>query len=414
MSRFLLSPSGTSGDVHPYVAVGCELKRRGHEVFLLTNPAYEEVARQHSLDFVPIGEGLDWSELRSDARIHSSRQAWKAAMQWGATGTMREVFAAVRQFDRPGQTAIAAPAWNLGARIAREALSVPLATLVINPFLFRSVYQSPITPQMYLPSWMPRWMKSFQYWFGDAFYVEPLIGRSLREFRNELGLPTVTRWMNRWWFSPDLLLALFNEVYAPRQPDWPSHIEFVGHTATDPDGDPSINAGVQQFLDAGSPPICFVPGSVGPGSKSYYDTAIEACTELGVRGLILDKTDHDFQPLPPSMFHARYSPLRSVLPKCRAIAHSGCAGTATQGLLAGIPHLIRPCVNDQPDVAQRLHRLGVAEIISTKQFKTAAVVQKLRALIDDKEIPLRCQEVQSIVARDDAVNTICNRLERLI
>ncbi len=39
---------------------------------------------------------------------------------------------------------------------------------------------------------------------------------------------------------------------------------WLGHTVWDPTGDPQINARVQAFLDEGTPPVCFVPGSVGP------------------------------------------------------------------------------------------------------------------------------------------------------
>ncbi len=415
MPRFLLNPCGTAGDVHPYLAVGRELFQRGHEVFLLTNPVYEEAAKDYSLQFVPIGDRLDWTLLRKDSRVHNARHSWKAAMQWGATGTMREVFEAIRKLNEPGATVVAAPAWSLGARIAQEALSIPLATCVLNPFLLRSVYQSPITPQMFMPDWMPRWMKRFQLWVGDTFFVEPLMGKTIREFRNELGLPEVRRWMNRWWFSPDLVLGLFNESYVPTQPDWQCQVEFVGHTVTDPVGDLSVNARVQEFLDSGARPICFVPGSVGPGSPVFYQAAIEACEKLGMRGLILDKTEQGLGvALPPFMFHATYSPLRSVLPKCNAIVHSGCSGTAAQGLLAGTPQLVRPCVNDQPDMAQRLKRLGVSRTILPKQFNTMNLVHQLRSLLDDASLLTRCREVQAIVSKDAAVIDICDHLEKLL
>ena len=414
MPRFLLNPCGTAGDVNPYLAIGRELRKRGHEVFLLTNPVYRDLASQYSLDFIPVGDSLDWNALRKDSRVHDSRQSWKAAMQWGATGTMRQVFESIRRLNRSGETVIAAPAWSLGARIAREALPIALATFILNPFLLRSAFQSPVTPQMWMPDGMPRWMKRFQYWVGDTFFVEPLMGKEIRKFRNELGLPDVRRWMNGWWFSPDLVLGLFNEIYVPRQPDWQCNIEFVGHTVSDPEGEFSVDARVKYFLDAGTAPICFVPGSVGPGSSLFYSVAIEACEQLGRRGLILDKTELDIQrTLPASMHHAPYSPLRDLLPKCCAIVHSGCSGTAAQGMLAGIPHLVRPCVNDQPDMAQRLERLGVAQTIQPDDFNGEILIRQLCSLLGDEKLKIRCREVQAVVARDNAIQSISNHLEKL-
>jgi UDP:flavonoid glycosyltransferase YjiC (YdhE family) len=414
MPRFLLNPCGTSGDVHPYIAVGRELLQRGHEVFVLTNPAFRGLAERESISFVPIGEPLDWKELRSDPRVHDPKKSWKAAMQWGATGTMRATFDAIRDLNRPGETVVAAPAWSLGARIARDALKVPLATCVLNPFLLRSAYQSPITSQLWMPDRMPRWMKRFQYWFVDQFFIEPLLGKEIRAFCDELQLPYAPRCMNGWWFSPDLVLGLFNQIYVPEQSDWPCRVEYVGHTVWDPSGDPEIQTRVEAFLDAGSPPVCFVPGSVGPGASSFYSVAIKACAQLKVRGLILDKAENAIADcLPETMHHAPYAPLRNVLPKCSAIVHSGCIGTAAQGLLAGIPHLIRPRVNDQPDMAQRLHRLGIARVLQNSEFNVQNVAIALHEILIDSKQKGRCREVQSIVAGDDAPKSIANALERL-
>ncbi len=414
MPRFLLNPCGTSGDVHPYIAVGRELLQRGHEVFLLTNPAFRGIAEKESIPFVPIGEPLDWKELRSDHRVHNPKKSWKAAMQWGATGTMRATFAAIRDLHQPGETVVAAPAWSLGARIARDALKVPLATCILNPFLLRSAFQSPITSQLWMPDGMPRWMKRFQYRFVDKFFIEPLLGKDIQAFCCEHHVPYVPRCMNGWWFSPDLVLGLFNQIYVPEQCDWPCRVEYVGHTVWDPVGDPEVQSRVKTFLDTGTPPVCFVPGSVGPGAQSFYSIATKACLQLKVRGLILDKAENDVVGLlPETMHHAPYAPLRDVLPKCCAIVHSGCIGTAAQGLLAGIPHLVRPRVNDQPDMAQRLRRLGVALVLQNSKFNVHNLAKALHQSLNDAYQKKRCQEVQSIVAQDNAPQEIATALERL-
>ncbi len=412
--RFLFNPSGTAGDVYPYLAVGMELKNRGHEVFILTNSMYQDVVQKHGLNFVPIGEHIDLVQIRNESRIHKPQASWKVAMKWGAIGTMQDSYEQIEKLQLKGRTVIGAPAWSLGARIARDALQVPLVTLVLNPFILRSTVLPPVTPGMYMPDWMPRWMKLEQYWFADTFLVEPLIGKDINAFRAAHGLPRVRRYMNGWWFSPDLVLGLFHELYVPRPPDWPRQVHYVGHTLWDPEGDPQSNLEIQGFLESGPPPVCFVPGSVGPGSEAYYSIATEACRTLGVRGLILDKADARlFENLPPFMKHSAYAPLKTVLPKCQAIVHSGCMGTSAQGLRAGLPHIVRPRVNDQPDLARRLERLGVAKTLSVNKFSVAGLVKHLREVLSDIDLKKRCHEASSYIqAYPPAIQTIADYFEK--
>jgi rhamnosyltransferase subunit B len=412
--RFLFNPWGTAGDVHPYVAVGMELKKRGHEVFVFSNALFQNVVEKHNLNFVPIGEPIALNQIRNDSQIHKSRTSWKAAMKWGATGTMRSAFEQIKVHAVPGRTVMGAPVWSLGARIAREALQLPLVNLIMNPFILRSTILPPITPGMYMPDWMPRWMKLEQYWFGDTFVVEPLLGREVNAFRTELGLPSIRRFMNRWWFSPDQVLGLFHELYVPRPPDWPCQVQFVGHTLWDPAGDAEVNASVQHFLDDGSPPVCFVPGSVGPSSNNYYSIATEACRAAGLRGLILDKADSKLVgSLPSFMKQASYSPLGDVLQKCQAIVHSGCMGTSAQALQAGLPHVVNPRVNDQPDMARRLERLGVARTLPVRKFRIESLVEQLQGILSDLSVKTRCEEVrQHVMAYPPATAMIADCFEK--
>ena len=46
---------GSRGDVQPFVALGVELKRRGHRVRLATHDVFSDFVRKAGLDFFPIG-----------------------------------------------------------------------------------------------------------------------------------------------------------------------------------------------------------------------------------------------------------------------------------------------------------------------------------------------------------------------
>jgi hypothetical protein len=52
---------GSRGDVQPFIALGCELKKHGHTVRLATHDCFSDFVRKSGLDFFPIGG--DPSEL---------------------------------------------------------------------------------------------------------------------------------------------------------------------------------------------------------------------------------------------------------------------------------------------------------------------------------------------------------------
>ncbi len=54
MSRIVLATAGSLGDLHPYLAVGIELKARGHEVVIATMESYRRKIQDENLGFAAI------------------------------------------------------------------------------------------------------------------------------------------------------------------------------------------------------------------------------------------------------------------------------------------------------------------------------------------------------------------------
>src|SRR5262245_40581913 len=65
--RALLTTIGSSGDVNPSIAIGCELQRRGHEVTLLANPYFEPAVTSAGLRYAALGEYFSPTDLARDA-----------------------------------------------------------------------------------------------------------------------------------------------------------------------------------------------------------------------------------------------------------------------------------------------------------------------------------------------------------
>jgi len=76
-------------------------------------------------------------------------------------------------------------------RLIAEKYSVPLATLILSPFVLRSRHASPCMPPFWLDDWMPRYLKSWQYWVA-----EHCIGPSTESY-NRYWAPFDAKWACR-------------------------------------------------------------------------------------------------------------------------------------------------------------------------------------------------------------------------
>ncbi len=288
--RLILNPQGSAGDVHPYLGLAEKLIERGHEVEFISNESFRDLVEQRGINFHAVGEPVDWKQVSRDPKLQSSNTAWKESMGWAALNPMVETYQKITQLHQVGRTCVLSPVWSFGAKLACEKHQIPHVNLVLNAMVLRSTYKSPKMPMMYLPWFMPRWMKWIEYWVADRFFIDPVLLPKLNEFRATLKLAPVRRIMHRWWYSQDLKLAMFSNWYSPTQTDWPENVKHVGHPRWDPDGDVEEKDAAFAFCHNGDAPILFVPGSVGPGGLQFFSAAASACNHLiSLRAIFLDR-----------------------------------------------------------------------------------------------------------------------------
>ena len=412
--NFLLIPIGSAGDVHPFVALGLELKRRGHRVTLFTNGHFEPLARRVGLDFLELGTEEDFQAAIDHPDLWHSTRGFRIIAELAMMRPMRRVYEVIAERFVPGETVVAAQVTAFGARLAREKLGVPLATINLQPAMLRSVHVAPVLPTLPMPEGMPKAIKRWIYRLCDALVLDPLLGPGLNAYRTELGLPPVRRVLDDWWWSPDLVLNLFPGWYAPPQPDWPPQTRMTGFPLFDGGEAETMPRELSAFLDAGEPPIAFTPGSAMKHGRGFFEAAAEACRRLGRRGLLLTRFAEQVpDPLPDGVRHVDYAPFGQLLRRVEALVHHGGIGTTAQGLAAGLPHLVMPLSHDQPDNAVRLIRLGVGRALTPRAFRGAAVTRALRALIGSRAVADRCREVAARFVGVDSIGEACGALERL-
>jgi rhamnosyltransferase subunit B len=413
--KALLLPMGTYGDIHPYLGLGLRLRSRGHRVVVAANGYFEPLFRSHGLDFIPLKTSSDYEAFYRRSEHSQPAKALMASGRWCGIEPMREIYRIVEEQYQPGETVVAAPYYAFGARIARETLGVPLATVVLLPYDLRSLHRSPVLPKpMVLNDWVPRVSKRVQFWIMDRFFADRIVGTDINAFRAELGLAPVKRLLDGWCFSPDRVIGFFPGWYAPTQPDWPAQTVLTGFPRWDPVVRPEENRDVHDFISRGDPPLVFTIGSYPQHSHRFFQAALESCVTLGRRGILLCRhRDQIPDRLPESVRHFDYAPLAELLPRSAALVSHGGIGTIAQALATGIPQVLMPIAYNHPDDAARLKRLGVADFIPPKRFRGTRLAAALGRLLASAQVAARCRELSGRFNGTDPIDQACDLLEEL-
>jgi UDP:flavonoid glycosyltransferase YjiC (YdhE family) len=215
----------------------------------------------------------------------------------------------------------------------------------------------------------------------DRWALDPLIAPAINDFRAELGLKHVRRVFRDWVHSPDRVIGLWPEWFAPRRADWPAQVKLSGFPLYDAAGHEPLPDELETFLDAGSAPVLFAPGSANAAAGDFFETSLRACETAGRRALIVSRYGSQMSGrLPDWARHFDYLPFSAVLPRCGAFVSHGGIGSVSQGFRASVPQIVRPLGFDQFENGWRAERLGVARVLPVKKYKEPAIAEALDAL----------------------------------
>jgi rhamnosyltransferase subunit B len=408
--KFVMTPVGSSGDVHPFIGLGRALRSRGHDVVIVTAGAFEQVVQRAGLGFRETVSAEIFDVMSKHPDLWHSRRGLQLVLGTVADH-VRLGYKRVADAYEPGRTVLVGHALSFGTRLFEEKHGVPSATLHLAPSIFRSDFEQPaITPGRDL-SRAPRWLKRTFWWGVDRFLIDPLIVPKLNAFRTELGLPAVSRVFRDWLHSPVRAIALFPDWFAPRQPDWPAALRLTGFPQYDESDQQQLSPSLQRFLDAGDRPIVFTPGSANQNAAGFFRAAVDAAARLNRRAVLLTRYTEHLPALPATVHHEGYVPLSRLLPRSAALVHHGGIGTLAQALAAGVPQLTMPLGFDQPDNTMRLLRLGVARWVSPSRFTGERVAPLLDVLLTDPTVASACAKYAALLEGERALDRTCDLLE---
>ena len=411
--QVLLPTLGSAGDVHPTVALGLALQARGHEATILTNESYGDQVRATGLNFVALGTVAEGEKVLADPRLWNASKAFDCIAQLVIAPNIRRLYRLIE--ERVGsRTVVVASGICLGARVAQEKLRVPLATVHLQPSMLRSVHDAGMVGRIPMGPRVPVILKRTFYWIADRLLIDHLLSPELNAFRAELGLAPVHQLFAGYIHSPQLVLGLFPDWFAPQQPDWPPNLHLPGFVLYDANPQGEASAEAEEFLAAGPPPVLFTPGSGAATLNEFFRESVEACRVAGLRAMLVTNFPEQIpKDLPPGVRAFSYLPFSRVLPRCAAMVYPGGIGTLAQTIQAGVPHLVVPHAHDQPDNAARARRLGLGKYIYPEKYRGAKVAALLNKLLADSGIREQCRGFAARIDSAAALERACGLIEGL-
>jgi rhamnosyltransferase subunit B len=417
MARVLFTTFGSYGDVHPYLAIGRELRKLGHEAGIATSAGYREKAEAAGLTLVSVRPDLKFADPELIRyffdRVRGTERVVRA-MASVVRETYEDTLAAGHNFDL-----IVTHPLSFAAVLAAQKLRLPWVSTVLAPASFVSACDPPV------PGPLPGIVKVRTLGAGAMRLTWHLLmlatlgwTQPVAELRREIGLVPGRNPLFAGSHSPDLVLALFSKTLAKPQPDWPRQTVVTGFPFYDePSGGlaPAHSECVVRdkdlahsecvvrdkdlahsecvvrdkeelaaFLDSGPPPVVFTLGSSAVmAAGDFYSASLQAVEQVNTRALFLTGPSPQGLParLPPSVLAWPYAPHEQVFPRASAIVHQGGVGTTAQALRSGRPSLAVPFAHDQFDNAERVCRLGVGLTIPRHRYTERAAAQALARLL---------------------------------
>lgn len=414
--RIVLNTFGSFGDIHPYMAIAMELQRRGHTPVIAAMEGYREKILGAGLEFAPVRPDVPPPKEQGTELVEKIMEP-KTGPRFLMDGL---VFPAVRDSYEDLLKAVAGadllvthPAAPAGPLVGRK-IGMPWISTVLAPMSFVSAYDPPVPP--------------FWQWTRKLSVLGPGImgfllntmknsykAKAVTDFRDELGLADTGNPMFEGQHSPTLVLALFSEVFAKPQPDWPPQTKLTGFCFYDGHHETQMPPELLRFLDSGGQPVVFTLGSSAVWvARDFFQQSIEAAQRLGRRAVLLIGDERNRpHTLPEGVIAVDYAPYQSLLPRACAMVHHGGVGTTSQGLLAGVPTLIVPFAFDQSDNAEHAYRLGTSRTLYRKNYFAPRVAKELHKLLQPA-YARRAREVSQRLKQEDGPRRAADLIEQVL
>ena len=222
---------GSYGDLHPYIALALEMRKRYIEPIIATSEIYRQRIESLNIEFYPIRPALPEPEtpeyLKMMDNVIDPNRGAEYLYKNMLVPAVRDMYDDLSSAIEDADLLVTHPIVIAGPLLAQTS-GIPWVSTVLAPASLWSAFDPWVPPNM------P--------WLHDMLKASPLAARlylkfvktlssswlgEVYKFRAELGLPRGEHPLFGGQFAPDLNLALFSNLMSTPQADWPANCSMT-------------------------------------------------------------------------------------------------------------------------------------------------------------------------------------------
>lgn len=412
---------GSLGDLHPYLALGLHFQKIGFQVTLATHGCYRQRVQSFGLQFLE-----QMPDLRLDGDSDELHQVLNNPRQAGEYLIRQRLLPGVKDnievlLKHAPYDLIVTNTLTFGTAITADILRTPCLSVVLTPITFFSTYDPPILLPVFANPFWKNQTRLHRVLLNVAEIATTHWLRPLSILRRDYGLSDIKgNILMRGYFRREGTLILLPEFFAKPQPDWPKY-EFLGFPLLRGTS-PNIPVELENFLTKvlpGEDLTIYTLGSFfqDAGNK-FFQSALELHRQTKTKALfiggarapslrsLLRVTDQNIYVLDYVDYH-------QVFPRASRVVHHGGIGSIGEALSAGVPQVIVPFVNDQPENARRCEQLKVSVTMAKNRISPQSLTEAFQNLQANVS-PQHLLKFRQAIAANDLTSRLRSTIERVL
>lgn len=411
--EIIISTIGTKGDIYPLAGIAMALLSRDLKVVFLSNPKFKDYIENCQIPFEPIGTLEQYEEF------HFNKEIWNPHKDTTMLGfdnyflpATLDAYKYVEARHKQGANMMVLTLGvTNGARIAADKYSIPNGIIALSPNKFFSIYSPPAPLCWIYPKILPELLAPVFYKTIYLLWNSKIGSKYLKKLHVHIKVKSKLYPHSYNYDKENLLIGFFPEWFGMRARDWPKKIKLVGFSLHDEINQKSRTQ-IDSFIAKKGPPIVFTTGTGVHDTSDIFREGRRICETLNMPGIFVGgQLGKELLNGAELCQHVNYVDFEYTLPKCQAIIHHGGIGTTAQAIRAGIPQLIRPLAFDQPDNANRIHKLGLGTFIFPEHFNAETAAPILKAMIDYAPHNKNLAMYSADLKRSNAIEKACDLIE---
>lgn len=403
------------GHLNPMMALGRELKKRGHRVTQIQILDAEPQTTAAGLEFQVIGENEFPKGVLKEQFAQLGKLSGLAAIRYtvelirqGGTIVLRDSPEVIK---KTGIEALLVDQVSAEGATVAEHLGIPFIT-ICNALI--------LNQEPGIPPFVTSWSKNKAWWAlvrnGVAYSVLEAIAQPIRsvvgDYRKQWNLPPYKQ-------VNDVFSKLAQISQQPKEFEFPRTQLPNSFHFTSPFSDVAGRNPVDFPYNklTGKPLIYASMGTLQNQRKEIFSTIAEACVGLDSQLVISlggSANPESLPNLPGSPLVVEYAPQLDLLKQATlTITHAG-MNTVLESLSCSVPMVAIPITNDQPGVGARLAWTGAGEVVSLSSLSVPRLRNAVQKVLTQETYRSNASRLQEAIALGGGVNRAADIIERAI